>query len=59
MTDIAKIAAHCNVTFPAETKSIKQLETLDIIEEITGKECHKICAYQRYLEILDKGIDEF
>lgn len=53
VTDIAKIAKNCNMTIPTATKSIKHLEELNIVKEITGKERHKIYTYQRYLEILN------
>lgn len=59
VTDIGKIAEHCNITIPTATKSIKHLESLSIVKEITGKERHKIYTYQRYLDILNKGIGDF
>ena len=59
VTDIGKIAGHCNITIPTATKSIKHLEALGIVKEITGKERHKIYTYQRYLDILNKGIGDF
>ena len=59
VTDIGKIAEHCNITIPTATKSIKHLESLGIVKEITGKERHKIYTYQRYLDILNKGIGDF
>ncbi len=59
VTDIGKIAEHCNITIPTATKSIKHLETLGIVKEITGKERHKIYTYERYLDILNEGIGDF
>lgn len=59
VTDIAKIAAHCNITIPTATKSINHLEKLGIVKEITGKERHKVYMYRRYLDILSKGIGSF
>ena len=59
VTDIGKIAAHCNITIPTVTKSIKPLEILGIVKEITRKERHKIYVYQRYLDILNEGIGDF
>ncbi|WP_200899574.1 hypothetical protein [Candidatus Coxiella mudrowiae] len=55
VTDIEKISAHCNITIPTTTKSIKHLETLGIAKEITGKERYKIYIYQRYLDILRRN----
>lgn len=59
VTDIGKIAKHCNMTIPTATKSIKHLEVLGIVKEITGKERHKVYVYQPYLEILSEGIGGF
>lgn len=59
VTDIGKIAEHCSITIPTATKSIKHLESLGIVKEVTGKERHKIYTYQRYLAILNKGIGDF
>lgn len=59
ITDIRKIATHCNITTPTATKSIKHLEMLGIVKEITGKERHKIYTYQGYLDILNEEIGDF
>ena len=56
ITDIAKITKHCNITIPTTTKSIKLLEELGIIKEITGKERRKIYAYKKYLDILNSRV---
>lgn len=45
ITNIGKIADHCNITLPTATKSIKYLEALGIVKEITGQKRHKIYAY--------------
>lgn len=58
-TDIGKIAKHCNVTRPTVAKSIKDLENLNIVKEITGKKRRKIYVYKEYLDILNKGIGPF
>lgn len=59
VTDIGKIAVQCNITIPTATKSIKHLEVLGIVKEITGKERHKVYVYQPYLEILSEGSGDF
>jgi len=59
ITDIAKIAKHCNTTIPTATKSVKHLETLGIVKEITGKERRKIYIYKKYLDILNAGAGGF
>lgn len=59
ITDIAKIAQHCNMTIPTATKSIKYLEQLGIVKEISGKERKKMYAYQKYLDILNAEIGQY
>jgi Fic family protein len=56
ITDIGKIAKHCNITIPTVTKSIQYLEELKIVQEITGKERNKIYVYKKYLDILNDGV---
>lgn len=56
ITDIGKIAKNCNLTIPTVTKSIKYLEELKIVHEITGKERNKIYAYKKYLDVLNDGV---
>lgn len=51
--DIANIAKHCKMTIPTVSKSLKHMEELGIIKEITGKERHKIYVYKKYLDILN------
>ena len=56
ITDIGHIVKHCGLTVPTVTKSIKSLEKLGIVEEITGKERYKIYVYKKYLNVLSDGI---
>jgi Fic family protein len=53
ITDIGKIAKHCNITIPTVTKSIQYLEELKIVREITGRERNKVYVYKKYLDILN------
>lgn len=55
----AKIKKACHVTLPTILRSLKALESLEIIKEITGKGRHKIFAYETYLTILNKGTEPF
>lgn len=58
-TNIGKISESCKITVPTATRAIKNLETLKIVHEITGKGRHKIYVYQKYLDILNEGIGDF
>lgn len=51
--DISNIAKNCNMTIPTVSKSLKHMEELNIIKEITGKERHRIYIYKKYLDILN------
>lgn len=59
ITDIAKISQHCHMTIPTATKSIRHLEALNIVKEITGKERHKVYAYKNYLDLLNDNVGKF
>lgn len=53
---IAKLAEHCKTTVPTVTKSLQHLIELEIVQEITGKERHRVYVYKKYLDILNAGI---
>jgi hypothetical protein len=36
---------------------MQQLETLDIVREITGQQRNRVFAYQQYLNILNEGTE--
>ncbi len=55
----AKIKEACSISLPTILRSLNTLETLGIVKEITGKERHKVFAYQQYLDILNKGTELF
>tara|TARA_A100001015_G_C14714567_1_gene603469 strand:- start:156 stop:656 length:501 start_codon:yes stop_codon:yes gene_type:complete len=59
VTTIAKIAKQCKLTIPTVTLSLKHLSSLNIFEEISGKERNRIYRYSQYLDVLHQGIDEF
>lgn len=59
ITDIRKIAKYCDITIPTASKTIKHLEELGIVKEITGKGRLRVYMYQRYLEILNDGVGGF
>ena len=45
------------VSLPTVLRSLARLEALGIVKEITGKERNKIFVYQKYLAILNKGME--
>ncbi len=59
ITDIRKIEQNCELSFPTVARSIEQLETLDIVREITGKERQKVYVYTQYIDILNDNIGGF
>jgi Fic family protein len=52
-----KIKEACNVSLPTVLRSLSTLQEIGIVEEITGKERHKIFVYRQYLEILNSGFE--
>jgi Fic family protein len=55
ITDAKKIVACSQVTLPTANKSLRQLEEIGIVNEITGKARNKIYVYQKYLDMLSEG----
>jgi Fic family protein len=56
LSAITKIAERCKTTAPTVTKALQHLIELGVVQEITGKERHRIYVYQKYLNILNAGI---
>ncbi|MEM7620471.1 MAG: Fic family protein [Pseudomonadota bacterium] len=59
ISNTTKIKDACDVSLPTVMRSLKTLEDLDIVREITGKERHKIFVYHDYLDILKSGTEPF
>ncbi len=57
VSNTANIKDVCNVSLPTVMRSMKALEALGIVEELTGKDRHKIFAYKRYLDMLSQGTE--
>lgn len=56
LADAKRVMQHCKITLPTAIKSLRNLEKLKIIKEITGKERGKLYVYQKYLKILSEGL---
>lgn len=57
ISNTTKIKEACNVSLPTVLRSLAALEELGIVEEVTGRERHKIFVYRQYLDILNSGIE--
>ena len=57
LTDLNHVCERTGLSFPAASKSIKSLERLGIVREITGGRRNRVFAYNQYLEILSKGTE--
>jgi len=49
----AKIMGACTLSRPTVLRVLASLEALGIIQEVTGKERHKVFVYKNYLDILN------
>ncbi len=52
-----ELSAHTGLSFPAVSKSINGLQNLDIVRELTGGQRNRVFAYDRYLAILNEGME--
>ena len=57
ITKTTRIKDACGVSLPTVLRSLDSLEQHGIIEEITGKDRHKVYVYRAYLDILNKGTE--
>jgi Fic family protein len=53
---IRDMASTLKLSYPAVSKSLEALQTLDIVREITGRQRNRIYAYQGFLDILNEGV---
>ena len=51
------IKEFCGVSLPTVLRSLRSLEFLGIVKEVTGKGRHKIFVYKEYLDILSRGTE--
>lgn len=57
LSTIAKLSERCKITIPTVIKAIEHLLEKNIVQEITGKERHRVFVYKKYLDILNAGIE--
>lgn len=51
------IKEFCGVSLPTVLRSLRSLEFLGIVKEVTGKDRHKIFVYKEYIDILNRGTE--
>jgi Fic family protein len=59
---IVSITAACKaleLTHPAVNKSLRKLEELGIVREITGRQRNRLYLYEAYMVILSQGLEPF
>ena len=52
-----QICQQTGLSFPTATKGMNALATLGVVRELTGQRRNRIFAYDRYLAILNEGIE--
>ena len=52
-----EVLRHTKISFPTATKGMNALVELGIVRELTGQRRNRIFAYDRYLSILNEGIE--
>lgn len=54
---IPDLADRAGVAFQTASRALGALETLDIVQEITGRKRDRIYAYRQYLQVLNEGAE--
>jgi Fic family protein len=57
IVSIQEVSNRTNLSFPAVAKAMELLVKLGVAREVTGKQRHRIFAYDRYLAILSEGTE--
>lgn len=52
---VPQIAPHLALSAPTIRAAVRTLEALEIVNELTGQQRHRVFAYQAYLDILSEG----
>jgi len=53
--DVPQVAPHLPLSRPTIRAAVRALEELEIVNELTGQQRHRVFAYQQYLDILSEG----
>lgn len=53
--DVPQVIPHIPLSPPTIRAAIRTLEELEIVNELTGQQRHRVFAYQQYLDILSEG----
>jgi Fic family protein len=54
---IQTAARELGLSFPTVGKALERLVALGIASEATGKRRHRMFAYRKYLDVLDRGTE--
>ena len=57
IANTTRIKNACGVSLPTVLRSLNALEDLKVVREVTGKDRHKVFAYDEYLNILSEGTE--
>ncbi len=52
---VPQVAPHLALSAPTIRAAVRALEELEIVNELTGQQRHRVFAYQKYLDILSEG----
>lgn len=53
----SQLAAKAKLSIPTVIESLRRLEDLKIVKEVTGRERYRVYTYERYLAILSEGTE--
>ena len=51
------VSKELGLSFPTVNKAVKNLQTLGLVKEFTGKRRHRLFSYAGYLNILAEGTE--
>jgi len=57
LLSIRKTADALGLSVPTIIAAVKNLETLEIVQELTGRQRDRLFIYGRYLDILNEGVE--
>ena len=57
LVTLNEVHRHTGISFPTATKGMSALVNLGIVRELTGQRRNRVFVYDRYLSILNEGIE--